>query len=83
MLRCAASSGIVYGVKMGDIRKLASKLGINHDRAHEWWDSEVPDARWLAILTADPKRVCLLLPLKTGSDPETWTRQLTGGSHTW
>lgn len=51
------ATGIIFGVKMGDIRKLAARLGIDHDRAINLWESGVMDARLLAILTADPKRM--------------------------
>ena len=51
------ATGIIYGVKMGDIRKLAARLGIDHDRAINLWDSDVMDARLLAILTAEPNKM--------------------------
>ena len=51
------ATGIIYGVKMGDIRKIAARLAIDHERATQLWDSGVMDARLLAILTADSKRM--------------------------
>ncbi len=61
------ATGIIYGVKMGDIRKLAARLGMDHVRAIELWDTEVMDARLLAILTADPQKL-------SASDLENWVR---------
>jgi 3-methyladenine DNA glycosylase AlkD len=39
-----------YGVKLGDIRKLAKKIGLNKELALELWESGNIDARFLAIL---------------------------------
>jgi len=61
------ATGIIYGVKMGDIRKLAARLGMDHARAIELWDTGVMDARLLAVLTADPKKL-------SASDLENWVR---------
>jgi 3-methyladenine DNA glycosylase AlkD len=46
-----------FGVKMGDIRTLAKKLKINHQLALELWDTENVEARLLAILIIDPKKL--------------------------
>ncbi|KAF2330302.1 DNA alkylation repair protein [Flavobacterium daemonense] len=46
-----------FGVKMGDIRTLAKKIKINHELALELWDTENADARFLAILIIDPKKL--------------------------
>lgn len=44
-----------YGVKLGDIRKLAKKIKTNHDLALELWETENFDAQMLAILIIKPK----------------------------
>ncbi|MGR3724047.1 DNA alkylation repair protein [Abyssibius alkaniclasticus] len=44
-----------FGVKLGDIRKLAKPLGTNHALALDLWQTEVFEARLLAILIIDPK----------------------------
>lgn len=44
-----------FGVRMGDIRKLAKKLKTNHELAFELWETENIDARLLAILLLQPK----------------------------
>ena len=61
------ATGIIYGVKMGDIRKLAARLGMDHARAIELWDTGVMDARLLAVLMADPQKLSV-------SDLENWVR---------
>lgn len=43
-----------YGVKLGDIRKLAKKIKTNHDLAMALWESGNIDARLLAILLIEP-----------------------------
>ena len=44
-----------FGVKLGDIRKLAKPLKTNHALALDLWQTEVFEARLLAILIIDPK----------------------------
>ena len=45
----------LYGVKLGDLRKLAKKIQINHDLALNLWNTGNIDARLLAILLMKPK----------------------------
>lgn len=45
----------VYGVKMGDIRKIAAKIKIDHELALELWKTGIVDAQLLAILILKPK----------------------------
>lgn len=44
-----------YGVKLGDIRKLAKKIKTNHALALELWGTEIFDAQMLAMLIIKPK----------------------------
>lgn len=44
-----------FGVKLGDIRKLAKKIKIDHKLALALWKSKNIDARLLAILVIEPK----------------------------
>ena len=44
-----------FGVKLGDIRKLAKKIKSNHELALELWKTENIDARLLGILLLKPK----------------------------
>ena len=44
-----------FGVKMGDIRKMAKKIKSNHDLALALWTTENIDARFLAVLIIKTK----------------------------
>jgi 3-methyladenine DNA glycosylase AlkD len=44
-----------FGVKLGDIRKIAAKIKADHPLALALWETENIDARLLAILLIDPK----------------------------
>ena len=46
-----------YGVKLGDLRKLAKKIKSNHSLALELWETENFDARMLALLLIKPEKL--------------------------
>ena len=46
-----------FGVRLGDIRKLAKKIKSNHDLAVSLWQTGNVDARLLAILLLKPKQL--------------------------
>ena len=46
-----------FGVRMGDIRKIAKKLKTNHPLALELWATGNVEARLVAILTMKPKEL--------------------------
>lgn len=46
-----------FGVKLGDIRKLAKKIKSNHELGLELWKTGNIDARHLAILLMTPKKL--------------------------
>ena len=46
-----------FGVKMGDIRALAKKTKSDHSLALKLWDTGNIDARFLAILIINPKKL--------------------------
>lgn len=46
-----------FGVMLGDIRKVAKEIGKDHDLALQLWDTGNIDARLLAILLLEPKRL--------------------------
>lgn len=48
-----------FGVKMGDIRTVAKKIKANHELALQLWDTENIDARLLAILIINPKKLSI------------------------
>ena len=46
-----------FGVKTGDIRKLAKKIKTDHELALKFWKTDNIDAQLLAILIMQPKEV--------------------------
>ena len=46
-----------YGVLLGELRKLAKQLGKNHELALELWQSKNTDARWLACMLFEGKKL--------------------------
>lgn len=46
-----------YGVRMGDIRKLAKEIKANHDLALSLWETGNIDARFLAVLLMNPNKL--------------------------
>ena len=50
-------TGAQFGVKLGDIRKLAEGIKADHALALELWDTGNLDARLLAVLLIKPKEV--------------------------
>lgn len=46
-----------FGVKMGDIRKVAAKIKTDHALALELWKTGIVDAQLLAILILKPKQL--------------------------
>lgn len=62
-----------YGVKMGDIRKIADKLRKNHALALQLWDTGNIEARSVAILIVKPTEL-------SAEELEQWVRSET---YTW
>lgn len=56
-IKHGAGNRIQFGVKMGDIRKVANKIKKNQALAWELWDTKIIDARFLATLIIDPKKL--------------------------
>lgn len=48
-----------YGVLLGELRKLAKKLGKNHELALELWHTENTDSQWLACMMLDAEKLSL------------------------
>ncbi|WP_294822182.1 DNA alkylation repair protein [uncultured Flavobacterium sp.] len=46
-----------FGVKLGDIRPIAKKIKINHELAFELWETGYAEARLLATLIVNPKKL--------------------------
>jgi 3-methyladenine DNA glycosylase AlkD len=55
-LRHGASEPL-FGVKFGDLRPLAGKIGTDHALAEALWASGNADARLLACMVADPAKI--------------------------
>ncbi|MCA9130475.1 MAG: DNA alkylation repair protein [Planctomycetales bacterium] len=49
------ANGKLYGVKVGDLKKLVKYVKGNHDLALQLWDTDVSDAMYLASLAANGK----------------------------
>jgi 3-methyladenine DNA glycosylase AlkD len=47
----------VFGVSFKDLRGMGKKIKVNHELALELWDSGNADARILACMIADPKKI--------------------------
>jgi 3-methyladenine DNA glycosylase AlkD len=47
-------TGKQFGVKLGDLRKVAEKLRKNRDLALELWDTDIHEARMVAVLILKP-----------------------------
>ena len=50
------AEGEMFGVKMGDIRKVAKKCKTDHDLAKELWKTGILDARLLTTLICKPEQ---------------------------
>lgn len=46
-----------FGAKLGDVRKLAKEAGRDHALALDLWATDIVEARLLAILVLEPKRL--------------------------
>ncbi len=57
MARYAIPSDKAFGVSVGDIQKLARRLGRNHQLAAALWDTGWYEARMLAAFVDEPERV--------------------------
>lgn len=57
MRRFGISGEIMYGVSVQDLRRLAKKIGVNHELAIELWESKVHEARILASMLDDARLV--------------------------
>lgn len=56
-IKHGAGNKLQFGVKMGDIRTVAKKIKKNHALALELWDTGNIDARFLATLIIDLKKL--------------------------
>lgn len=59
-----------YGIGLTVLRKLAKTIGRNHELALQLWDSDIYDAKVIALLIDDPKKLVLN---KSKSKSMKWT----------
>ena len=57
--RAAPRSGKLasFGIGLTQLRKLAKQVGRDHDLARQLWQSDIYDAKIIAILIDDPKQI--------------------------
>ena len=67
MARFAIPSDNAFGVSMADLRKLAKRLGSNHELAADLWKTGWYEARTLVAFVAEPERV-------TPAEMDRWQR---------
>ena len=65
MARYGIQTAAAVGVSVTAVRKLARRVGRDHDLAVQLWDSGIHEARILATLTAEPARL-------TGRQVDRW-----------
>jgi len=72
MKRYGINAEKIYGVNIPVIRKLAKELKYNHNLAKELWETKIHEARILAFLIDNPKKVTI-------EQMESWVRDI----HSW
>ncbi len=72
MARYAIPSDKALGVKMGDIQKIAKKLGRSHELALELWATDVYEARMMAAYVDEIEKVTPKLMDAQALDFDNW-----------
>jgi 3-methyladenine DNA glycosylase AlkD len=72
MRRFGINTGRALGVNMPKLRKLARELGRNHDLALSLWATEVHEARLLATMVAEPRRLTEAQMEAWAADFDSW-----------
>jgi len=62
----------VLGICMPTLRKMARTLGKNHELAQELWDTDIFDARLLAVFIDDPEEVTERQMDRWAADLDSW-----------
>jgi len=80
MARFGITIDRALGISVTALRPVAKELGRDHDLACALWGSGIHEARLLAILTAEPKRMTLAAMKRWAMDCDSWdlTDQLCG-----
>ena len=61
-----------YGIAVGDLRKYAKGIGIDHELAQALWATQRYEARMLAAFVDDPDRVTLTQMNRWAADFDNW-----------
>jgi 3-methyladenine DNA glycosylase AlkD len=72
MARFGIDASNAYGVSVAWLRKLAKRIGKDHDIALALWDSKVHEARILASIVDEPKKVTLAQMERWANDFDSW-----------
>ncbi|HMJ12409.1 MAG TPA: DNA alkylation repair protein [Polyangiaceae bacterium] len=62
----------VYGTPVGKLRRMAKAIGVQHELADALWRTGVHDARMLATMVDDPKRVTAAQMDRWAKDFDNW-----------
>jgi len=72
MVRFGINSKNTYGVSVPNLRDIAKKIGVNHKLAQQLWLSGIHEARILASMIDDPKKVTKKQMEKWIKDFDSW-----------
>ncbi len=72
MARFGIDPSNAYGVSVTWLRQLAKRIGKDHDLALALWDSKVHEARILASIVDEPKKVTLAQMDRWAMDFDSW-----------
>lgn len=72
MARYGIKADHAFGISQADLRKLSKLLKKNHDRAIQLWGSGWREARVLAALTAEPKKLTREQARRWADDFDSW-----------
>ncbi len=72
MQRFGIRGGEMLGISVYDIRRIAKKIGKNHELAKRLWSSGIHEARMLACFVCEPEKVTEDLMEKWVRDFDSW-----------
>lgn len=70
--KLSGGKGKSYGLGLTQLKKLAKKVGRNHDLAIELWQQDIYDCKAMACLIDEPKKVTREQIEKTLADSKNW-----------
>lgn len=72
MARFGVEISTALGISNPDMRRCAKQAGRSHDRALELWNFDVREAKVLALLTADPRKLTVDQAWSWAQDFRSW-----------